>query len=92
NFRVLPQNDVHTSNTVSAQHFTPIELQKPLNNQPQYPASVEIPMQEIRRQNDVERWRNKLRLQEKFEERYADPITDLDRLHNSSMENKITPP
>ena len=24
-------------------------------------------MQEIRRQNDVERWRNKLRLQEKFE-------------------------
>ncbi|CAF1078621.1 unnamed protein product [Adineta steineri] len=92
NFRVLTQNDVHTSNTASAQHFTPIELQKPLNNQPQYPASVEIPMQEIRRQNDVERWRNKLRLQEKFEERYADPITDLDRLHNSSMENKITPP
>jgi hypothetical protein len=24
-------------------------------------------MEEIRRQNDVERWRNKLRLQEKFE-------------------------
>ena len=24
-------------------------------------------MQEIRRQNDVDRWRNKLRLQEKFE-------------------------
>ncbi|CAF1080753.1 unnamed protein product [Adineta steineri] len=92
NIRVLTQNDVHTSNTASAQHFTPIELQKPLHNQPQYPASVEIPMQEIRRQNDVERWRNKLRLQEKFEERYADPITDLDRLHNSSMENKITPP
>jgi hypothetical protein len=27
-------------------------------------------MDEIRRQNDVERWRNKLRLQEKFQVNY----------------------
>ena len=28
---------------------------------------MDIPLEEIRRANDVERWRNKVRLQEKFE-------------------------
>ena len=53
--------------TVTSRQFAASELQKPTNNTPQYPTTVEIPMQDIRRQNDVDRWRNKIRLQEKFE-------------------------
>lgn len=45
----------------------PLDAQSMNSSVPQYPVTVEVPMQEIRRQNDVERWRNKLRLQEKFE-------------------------
>jgi len=64
---VLPQNDRLVGNPIPPRRLSPIELQKSSNNIPQYPTTVNIPMQEIRRQNDVERWRNKLRLQEKFE-------------------------
>jgi len=67
NIRVLPANDFLVSSSAPTQRLSPIELQKTSKNIPQYPVSVDIPMQEIRRQNDVERWRNKLRLQEQFE-------------------------
>lgn len=32
-------------------------------------ADTEIPMDELRRQSEVERWRNKIRLQEKYQVR-----------------------
>ncbi len=67
NIRVLNQNERLADTTVPAQRILPIELQKTSHNIPQYPASVNIPMQDIRRQNNVESWRNKLRLREKFE-------------------------
>jgi hypothetical protein len=67
NIRVLPANDLLVGTGAPTQRLAPIELQKASKNIPQYPVSVDIPMQEIRRQNDVERWRNKLRLQEQFE-------------------------
>jgi hypothetical protein len=66
----MAPNDLLGDPTVSSHRLTPSELQKPTNNIPQYPAAVEIPMQDIRRQNDVDRWRNKLRLQQKFEVNY----------------------
>ncbi|CAF3083926.1 unnamed protein product [Rotaria socialis] len=78
------QRNVSRSNTLSPRRLPPIELHNTSNNMPQYPASVDIPLQSVRHQNDVERWRNKLRLQEKFEQRYADPLNDLDQLQNSS--------
>ncbi|UJR27728.1 hypothetical protein I4U23_009005 [Adineta vaga] len=92
NIHLLPQNDLLIGNSVPPHRLPPIELQKTSNNPLQQPVSIEIPMQEIRHQNDVDRWRNKLRLQEKFEQRYADPLTDLDRLHHSSLSNRIIPP
>lgn len=53
--------------TAPSQRIPPTGLQKSLNNIPQYSESVDIPMQEIRYQNDTDRSRNKVRLQEKFE-------------------------
>ncbi|CAF4283491.1 unnamed protein product, partial [Rotaria sordida] len=73
NPRVLTQNDVLAGNTISSRRSPPIELQRTSNNISQYPVSVDIPMQEMRHHSDAEHWRNKLRLQEKFEQRYADP-------------------
>lgn len=61
------QHNVSRGNTVSPRRLPPIELHNASNNIPQYPTSVDIPLQDVRHQNDVERWRNKLRLQEKFE-------------------------
>lgn len=57
--QVLAQNDPLVSASLPSQRATPIETEKPLQ--------TELSMDEIRRQNDVERWRNKLRLQEKFQ-------------------------
>ncbi|CAF3517864.1 unnamed protein product [Rotaria socialis] len=51
----------------SPRRLTPTESEKSSHYTPRYPVSVEMPMDEIRRQNDVERWRNKLRLQDKFQ-------------------------
>ena len=51
----------------SFHRLTPTESDENSNHIVQYPLSSDIPMEEIRRQNDVERWRNKLRLQEKFQ-------------------------
>lgn len=65
--RVLTQDDLSGSKSIPPRRLSPINAQKTTNNTPQYPTTVDIPMQEIRRQNDVDRWRNKLRLQEKFE-------------------------
>ena len=68
NIRQLPQNDpLGGRSTTPPRRLSPIELQKSANDRAPQSAVVEIPMQEIRRQNDVDRWRNKLRLQEKFE-------------------------
>ncbi|CAF0976146.1 unnamed protein product [Rotaria magnacalcarata] len=53
--------------TATPRRLTPTESEKSSHSTPRYPVSVEMPMDEIRRQNDVERWRNKLRLQEKFQ-------------------------
>lgn len=64
---MLTQNDLLVEPSRPPHRLPPLDLPKQASNLPQYPASVDIPMQEIRRQNDVERWRNKLRLQEKFE-------------------------
>jgi hypothetical protein len=66
----MAHNDLLGDTTVPPRRLPPIELQRTSNNIPQYPVTVEIPMQEIRRQNDVDRWRNKLRLQERFEVNY----------------------
>ncbi len=66
----MAPNDLLGGPTVASRQLAASELQKPRNNIPQYPATVEIPMQDIRRQNDVDRWRNKIRLQEKFEVNY----------------------
>lgn len=65
--RGLTFNAPSLSNATSTRRVSPANVSKALNNIPQFPASTNIPMQDIRRQNDVERWRNKLRLQEKFE-------------------------
>lgn len=46
--------------------LTPTESERSSIHSPRQPVPVEVPMDEIRRQNDVEKWRNKLRLQEKF--------------------------
>lgn len=67
NVRMLTQEDVIASRTRPPRRLSPITPQQTTNHIPQYPTTVDIPMQEIRRQNDVDRWRNKLRLQEKFE-------------------------
>ncbi|CAF1228922.1 unnamed protein product [Rotaria magnacalcarata] len=85
------QRNVSRGNTVSPRRLPPIELHNTSNNVPQYPASVDIPLQDVRHQNDVERWRNKLRLQEKFEQRYADPLNDLDQLQNTSVPRNTSP-
>ena len=67
NVRMLTQEDVIGSRTKPPRRLSPITVQKTTNHTPQYLTTVDVPMQEIRRQNDVDRWRNKLRLQEKFE-------------------------
>ena len=54
-------------NSILSERLPPIVLQKPKDSVSQHPATVDIPLEEIRRANDVERWRNKVRLQEKFE-------------------------
>ena len=69
---MLTQNDLVPPTAAAAaarppHRLPPLEVQATNSNLPQYPVTVDIPMQEIRRQNDVERWRNNLRLQEKFE-------------------------
>lgn len=53
--------------TPTPRRLTPIHFEKPLSDSTEYSVSHEVPLAEIRRQNDVERWRNKLRLQEKFQ-------------------------
>lgn len=63
----LTQNDVSYSTTAPPQRLPPIMLHKASNRVEQQPLSNDIQMKEIRRQNDVETWRNKIRLQEKFE-------------------------
>lgn len=63
-----PTNDLVVGHPVTPpRRLAPIELQKTADDLAPRSPIVEIPMQEIRRQNDVDRWRNKLRLQEKFE-------------------------
>ncbi|CAF4655063.1 unnamed protein product, partial [Rotaria sp. Silwood2] len=91
NVRVLTQNDILLGNTASSKQLPPIKSQTASNNMPQYPVSVDIPMQETRHLNDVEHWRNKLRLQEKFEQHYADPLNDLDQVYHSSVPRTTTP-
>jgi len=59
NIQTLAQHDPLVSASLPSRHTTPVETEKPL--------PTELSMDEIRRQNDVERWRNKLRLQEKFQ-------------------------
>ncbi|CAF0844701.1 unnamed protein product [Rotaria sp. Silwood1] len=91
NARVLTQNDILLGNTASSKRSPRIKSQTTSNNIQQFPVTADIPMQETRYHNDVEHWRNKLRLQEKFEQRYADPLNDLEQVYNSS-ERRTTPP
>jgi hypothetical protein len=67
---VLTQNDVLVGASTSSRRLTPTESEKSTTHPPEYGISNEISMDAIRRQNDVERWRNKLRLQEKFQVNY----------------------
>jgi hypothetical protein len=64
----MTQNDPIVG--TSLQHVAPIHSQIKSDNPPEHPMSIPVPLDEIRRQNDVERWRNKLRLQEKFQVNY----------------------
>ncbi|CAF4968486.1 unnamed protein product, partial [Rotaria sp. Silwood1] len=64
----LTQNDPLVGASASSRRLTPSESEKSSTHTPRHPVSVEIPLDEIRHQNDVERWRNKIRLQEKFQQ------------------------
>ncbi|CAF3613620.1 unnamed protein product, partial [Rotaria sp. Silwood2] len=64
----LTQNDPLVGASTSSRPLTPSESEKSSTHTPHHRISVDIPLDEIRRQNDVERWRNKLRLQEKFQQ------------------------
>ena len=66
---MLTQNDLATGQIRPPHRLPPLEKSEASNRTPRYPTKIDIPLQEIRHQNDVERWRNKLRLQEKFEVR-----------------------
>jgi hypothetical protein len=63
----LTQNDPLVGVAASSHRLTPTESEGSSNQILPYPISTVIPMDDIRRQNDAERWRNKLRLQEKFQ-------------------------
>jgi hypothetical protein len=67
NKQTLTQADTLDSHSKHPSHLPPIDLSKLSDGTGQPSATIDLPMQEIRRQNDVERWRNKIRLQEKFE-------------------------
>jgi hypothetical protein len=82
NVRVLAQRDPLVSSAPPPHHLPPLKLQKPSTSVSQYPTSADIPMQEIRRQNDVDRWRNKLRLQEKFEVRSRTSISEQKKIRH----------
>jgi hypothetical protein len=60
---VLTANDPLVGVPVATPRVFTADIQKSSLDGP----STDIPLDEIRRQNDVERWRNKLRLQEKFQ-------------------------
>ncbi|CAF1217273.1 unnamed protein product [Rotaria sordida] len=64
----LIQNDPLVGTGTSSRRLTPSESEKSSTHTPRHSVSADIPLDEIRRQNDVERWRNKLRLQEKFQQ------------------------
>ncbi|CAF0808010.1 unnamed protein product [Adineta ricciae] len=61
---ILMKHDPLVGASTSLQHLTPTDSNGSANQIIQQAATTRIPMDEIRRQNDVERWRNKLRLQE----------------------------
>ena len=71
--RALIQNDpVVVGTGLSARQTTPLpsERNPPVVHQLAHSVTTDdVPLAEIRRQNDVERWRNKLRLEEKFQVR-----------------------
>ena len=57
---------------LSARQPTPILSERnPVHHHSEHSIADDLPMNEIRRQNDVERWRNKLRLQEKFQVKFS---------------------
>ncbi|CAF0954896.1 unnamed protein product [Adineta ricciae] len=61
---ILTKHDPLVGASTSLQHLTPTDSNGSTNQIIQQATTTRIPMDEIRRQNDVERWRNKLRLQE----------------------------
>ncbi|CAF3600171.1 unnamed protein product [Adineta steineri] len=67
NIHSLTQNNPLVGTNTSFHRLTSAESDDSLTHLPQYPISNDIPMNEIRHQNDAERWRNKLRLDEKFQ-------------------------
>ena len=64
---LIQNNPVVIGTGLSAREPTPILSARNPVHQPEQSITDDVPMGEIRRQNDVERWRNKLRLQEKFQ-------------------------
>lgn len=82
---MLTQNDPLVGASVSARQTTPalsvqpptpiLSERTPVQRHSDYSIADDLPMNEIRRQNDVERWRNKLRLQEKFQVKFSSIIT-----------------
>ncbi|CAF0860533.1 unnamed protein product [Didymodactylos carnosus] len=65
-----------------------------VTNVPQFPIPSDIPLhirESIRSKSDVERWRNKIRMQEKFEKIYQSPLTDLDRLKDVTSSTTVPP-
>ena len=60
----MTKHDPLVGASTSLQRLTPTDSNGSANQIIQQAATTRTPMDEIRRQNDVERWRNKLRLQE----------------------------
>lgn len=61
-----------TTPMLSVRQPTPILSERnPAHHHSEHSIADDLPMNEIRRQNDVERWRNKLRLQEKFQVKFS---------------------
>ena len=68
--RILTPKELPISSETSARHLIDQEsISSSARSSPPLKAK-EIPMEEVRRQNEVERWRNKIRLQDKYQVEY----------------------
>ena len=66
---IIPKDPL-TDTTATSHRLTPVASEKSSEHTVQHSVSPDMPIEEIRHRNNVERWRNKLRLQEKFQVNY----------------------